>query len=303
MASPLARIVDAHHHLWDLSAVRYPWLTDRVGPRMYGDYAAIRRNYLDDDFARDVGALPVLKSVHVQAEADRPCSSDETRWLQSVADRPGGRGFPHAIVAFADLSAPARELDAALDAHARHPNLRGVRQMVHQVLVPQMGPHPDLLADDRWQRNLGALAPRGLSFDLQILPPQAAEAARVVARHEGLQFVLVHSGQPRDRSAEGRRAWRDAIALMASLPNVAIKLSGFGMFDASWTTESIRPLVLRAIDCFGPRRAMFGSNFPVDGLMRDYASVWRAYDEITAGFTDDERDELFCGTASRTYRI
>ncbi len=41
MALALKRVVDAHHHLWDLSANRYPWLTDCVGPRMYGDYAAM----------------------------------------------------------------------------------------------------------------------------------------------------------------------------------------------------------------------------------------------------------------------
>ena len=75
------------------------------------------------------------------------------------------------------------------------------------------------------------------------------------------------------------------------------------MFDPEWTTDSLRPLVLWAIDCFGPDRVMFGSNFPVDGLMRDYASVWRAYDEITQQRTDAERDAMFFGTASRLYRI
>ncbi|MEO7851613.1 MAG: thioesterase, partial [Rubrivivax sp.] len=65
VASALTRIVDAHHHLWDLGANRYPWLTDRVGPRMYGDYADIRRDYLVVDYKRDIGALPVLKTVHV----------------------------------------------------------------------------------------------------------------------------------------------------------------------------------------------------------------------------------------------
>ena len=105
-------IVDAHHHLWDLRANYYPWLSDRIGPRMYGDYSAIRRDYLVDDFRGDIGALPVRKSVHVQAEHDAADPVRETRWLQAVADAPGSGGYPHAIVAYADLSAPERDVDA-----------------------------------------------------------------------------------------------------------------------------------------------------------------------------------------------
>jgi predicted TIM-barrel fold metal-dependent hydrolase len=121
--------------------------------------------------------------------------------------------------------------------------------------------------------------------------------------HPQLQFLLVHGGQPRDRSETGMATWRAAVELMSGLPNVAIKLSGFGMFDRNWTVESLRPIVLWAIDCFGPDRVMFGSNFPVDGLMRDYASLWRAYDEITHRYAGAERDAMFYGTAARLYRI
>jgi predicted TIM-barrel fold metal-dependent hydrolase len=300
MAAALTRIIDAHHHLWDLSANYYPWLADRIGPRMYGDYAAIRRNYRVADFRRDIGSVPVVKSVHVQAEHDHADPVRETRWLQAVAEN---GGYPHAIVAYADLSAPPDRIEALLDAHCAFANVRGVRQMVHEVLVPDMHSPIDYLADERWQRNLALLAGRSLLFELQILAPQAAAAARVAGMHPQLQFLLVHGGQPRDRSVEGMAAWRAAIELLSGLPNVAIKLSGFGMFDRNWTVESLRPIVLWAIDRFGPDRVMFGSNFPVDGLMRDYASLWRAYDQITHPYADAERDAMFHGTAARLYRI
>lgn len=303
MASAPERIIDAHHHLWDLSVNYYPWLSDRVGPRMYGDYAGIRRNYLTADFRRDIGALPVVGSVHVQAEHDPTDPVRETRWLQQVADLPGSAGYPQAIVAFADLSAPQPDVAASLDAHCAFANMRGVRQMVHQALIPEMG-HPfDYLADPRWQRNLSELTTRSLLFELQILPPQAESAAHVVALHPGLQFVLAHAGQPRDRSAHGIAAWKSALERLAALPNIAIKLSGFGMFEPAWTVASLRPFVLHAIDCFEPDRVLFGSNFPVDGLMRDYAGLWRAYDEITAHHDPVERDAMFYGNAARIYRI
>jgi predicted TIM-barrel fold metal-dependent hydrolase len=301
--STLHQIVDAHHHLWDLHANYYPWLTDRIGPRMYGDYQAIRRDYQLQDFRADIGALPVCKSVHVQAEHDAGDPVRETRWLQAVADTPGGGGYPHAIVAYADLSAPEPEVNAMLAAHCDSSNVRGIRQMLHQVLVPAMGHTTDYLADERWRTNLALLVQYGLSFDLQILPAQAAAAAELAARHPDLQFVLVHAGQPRDQSPAGLFAWTGCLQQLALLPNVAIKLSGFGMFDPNWTVETLRPLLLTAIDCFGAQRAMFGSNFPVDGMMRGYAALWAAYDQITADLGESEREALFHGTAERIYRI
>ena len=303
MGHPITRIIDAHHHLWDLTLNYYPWLSDRVGPRMYGDYAAIRRDYLIDDFKADIGELPVVASVHVQAEHDHTDPLRETRWLQSVADAPGSGGFPQAIVAFEDLTGSPQAVAARLEAHAQSRNLRGIRQMVHQCLVPAMGLPTDYLADEQWRANVGLLARHRLSFDLQILAPQAEAAARLAAQHPELSFVLVHSGQPRDQGPEGFAAWQAALRRLAQLPNVSIKLSGFGMFDGNWTTASLKRLVLPAIDCFGPSRCMFASNFPVDKLMRSYAALWQAYDEITASFSAAERSALFHDTAARTYRI
>jgi predicted TIM-barrel fold metal-dependent hydrolase len=270
---------------------------------MYGDYSAIRRDYLVEDFRRDIGTLPVIRSVHVQAEHDPSDPLRETRWLQAVADAPGHGGFPHAIVAYADLAAAPAEVEALLAAHCASANVRGIRQMLHQALVPALGLPADYLADARWQRNVGLLARHDLAFDLQILPQQAELAARLAARHEAIRFVLVHAGQPRDRTHAGLYAWKRALAVLSKVPNVAIKISGLGMFDPGWTVATLRPIVLAAIDRFGPQRAMFGSNFPVDSLMRGYAPLWHAYDEITAGCSADERDALFYANAARVYRI
>jgi predicted TIM-barrel fold metal-dependent hydrolase len=297
------RIIDAHHHLWDLGLNYYPWLSDRIGPRMYGDYSAMRRNYLVEDFRQDIGDLPVVASVHVQAEHDHTDPVRETRWLQAVADAPVSGAVPQAIVAFADLSGPPAPVAVLLAEHAQFPHLRGIRQMVHQCLVPAMNLPADYLADEQWRRNLGLLARHRLSFDLQILPPQADSGARLAAEHPYLDFALVHAGQPRDQSPQGLADWTAALRRMAQQPNVCIKLSGFGMFDVNWTTDSLRPLILTAVDCFGPSRCMFGSNFPVDKLMRGYRELWQSYDDITCSFSKEERAAMFHDTAARVYRI
>src|SRR4029078_722371 len=90
-------IIDAHHHLWDLSGNHYPWLLDPKTPRVYGDHSPICRDYLISAFLRDIAHQPIAKSVHVQADHDSGDPVRETRWLQSIADR---HGYPHAIVAW-----------------------------------------------------------------------------------------------------------------------------------------------------------------------------------------------------------
>jgi predicted TIM-barrel fold metal-dependent hydrolase len=87
------QIVDAHHHLWDLGKLHYPWLAEPIDHPM-GDYAAIRRNYLIGDFRADAARQGLVKSVHVQAEVDHADPVAETAWLQSVADDPASDGVP-----------------------------------------------------------------------------------------------------------------------------------------------------------------------------------------------------------------
>ena len=94
-----------------------------------------------------------------------------------------------------------------------------------------------------------------------------------------------------------------AMQRLAECSNVVAKISGFGMCDWKWTVISIRPFVLDVIKAFGVDRCMFTSNFPVDKNFRDYASVWNAYNEITTGFSEDERRKLFHDNAEKYYRL
>ncbi len=47
----------------------------------------------------------------------------------------------------------------------------------------------------------------------------------------------------------------------------------------------------------------FGSNFPVDKLYSSFATLFDAFDAITRGFSESERELLFAGTAEKFYRI
>jgi len=259
-ASPEGReaTIDAHHHLWDLQAVRYPWL---VGPPVqahFGPYEKIRRDYQIEDYLRDIRHQHVVKSVHVEAGADPSESVRETRWLQAVADR---HGFPHAIVAHANLAAD--DVAATLEAHCGFRNVRGIRMLTRRPgELHNDDPGGTLMGDPAWRRGFACLGALGLSFDLQAPPPFMTEAAALAADFPDVPIVLTHAGLPLDRSPEGLQAWRRGMRRLAERPNVWVKVSGIPMTDWRWTVESLRPLVLETIEIFGVRRAMFGSNFP-----------------------------------------
>ncbi|WP_291734989.1 amidohydrolase, partial [Leisingera sp. F5] len=108
------------------------------------------------------------------------------------------------------------------------------------------------------------------------------------------------AGSPHDRSPAGIAAWAGALRQLSALPNVACKLSGLGMFEHNWTRDSIRPLVDTCLEQFGPERCMFGSNFPVDSLSSDYATLAGTYRELVPA---EQHTLVFGETAARFYGL
>ena len=211
-------------------------------------------------------------------------------------------GYPHGIVAFADLASP--NVQETIEEHCAFPNVRGIRQCLnyHRDPVKTFIEHPHLMSDAQWQRGYALLKRFDLSFDLQLYYTQMAEALALAKKFSDTPMVLNHTGMPVDRDADDIAAWRANMKLLASAPNVFCKISGLGMGDWKWTTDSIRPFVLAAIDAFGTERCMFASNFPVDKLFSSYDDVFNAFKAITLDFSDAERRALFHDNAERIYR-
>jgi len=296
----LVELIDPHHHLWCVE--RHPWLSEELGETFFGDPTPIQKNYLIEDFFEDTKNLDVVKSVAIQADYDPSDPAGETRWLQSIADRPGSRGFPHGIVAFANLADP--DVEPLLYEHCRYPNIRGIRHILNRHPDPVLNvADRDYLNDDTWRRNFGLLRKYRLSFDLQIYYQQTADAASLAWRHPDTQIILEHTGMPAERDEKALAGWRHGMRTLAQYPNIVVKISGLGMFDRTWTTESIRPFVAETIEVFGIDRCMFASNFPVDKLTSDYDEIWNAFDILTRSFSEDERRKLFHDNARRYYRL
>ena len=295
------RIVDAHHHLWDIGKNYYPWLSDRSETGFFlGDYSALKRNYLPADYRRDAEGFDIAATVHIEAEWDRQAQVAETEWLHGIAAE---HGMPNVTVGHVWLA--GENCEEVLRGHMAHPLFRGVRSkpVTAATADDPLPDGPHTMADPNWRHGFGLLRDFGLTYDLRVPYWHLSEASEIAAAFPEVPIVLNHCGFPWDRSPEGLAAWRQGMKTIAARPNVHVKLSELGLRDAAWSVESNRAVVLEALEIFGTDRAMWASNFPVAGLRVGYRAKLEGFLEILAGLTAQESTAVFCENAANFYRI
>ena len=124
------------------------------------------------------------------------------------------------------------------------------------------------------------------------------QCAAVFSQFQDLKVILCHAGSPYNRSTKGIAAWAEDLKHLSNLENVSCKLSGLGMFEHSWTETSVKPIAKTVINQFGPKRVMFGSNFPVDSLSSSFDDLYMRLNNIIG---TQNSEDIFFQTAQQTY--
>lgn len=294
-------IVDAHQHFWDLERNYYPWLCDPIPiPFRYGDYSALRRNYLPPNYRRDSARFRVVKTVHMEAEWNRADPVAETRWIETVNRN---YGLPSACIGHAE---PDRsDIEEVLAGHAKSKLVRGIRHKPAAMSDPRDAKRgmPGSMDDPAWRKGYALLERFGLSYDLQTPWWHLAAAAGLAADYPNTSIILNHTGLPFDRSAEGLTGWRRALEKLAAQPNAAIKISGLGRAEKPWTLAANGPVIREAIAIFGVDRCMFASNYPVDRLAGTFDDIYDGFFAAIADRPVADRHKLFHDNAVRLYRL
>ncbi|RKT66943.1 L-fuconolactonase [Saccharothrix variisporea] len=276
--------IDAHHHLWDLTARPHDWLD---GPEV----APIRRDFGPADLRAVTTPAGVDATVLVQVLPDLP----ETAEFLALAD---DSDLVAGVVGWVDLTAPdvAEQLDR-LRSGPGGDRLVGVRHLVQSEPDPEWLVRPDVLA------GLRAVRDAGLVYDLLTRPRQLPAAVAAVRAVPDLVFVLDHLSKP-DIAGRSWEPWASGVAALAAEPNVVAKVSGL-VTEAGpqWTVAELWPYFDAALEAFGPRRLMFGSDWPVCLLAASYGEVVGAAEQLTACLGEAERGEVFAGTAARVYGL
>ncbi|WP_426592445.1 amidohydrolase family protein [Cellulomonas sp. McL0617] len=270
-------VIDAHHHVWRRAETPQPWIDPE------------RMTAIDADFTLadlPAGEHGIDATVVVQ-------SADS---LRESLDLLGLVGPVAGVVGWVDILGDVA--GQVVDLRNVAGPLVGIRSMVQAQHDPAYLDRPDVRA------GISAVGDAGLPFDLVVRHDQLAAAARLAESHPDVLFVLDHLGKP-PLTGHALGPWRADLARLAACPNVVAKLSGLATEAdwASWSVATLRPAVDHALDVLGPERLMFGSDWPVCLLAVTYGRWMEVVHELTDDLAPDERDQIWGGTAARTYQL
>jgi predicted TIM-barrel fold metal-dependent hydrolase len=294
-------IVDAHHHLWDLSAGSYPSKQGQYDHSFFlGDYRKICRDYLPEELVADFTGFDVIGTVHIQAGRAQSEQLAETAWLEQVNK---SCGLPSVIIGHVVFT--QEDCAEILAGHAKSPLMRGVRAkpVISEGPGHSIRGEPGTMQDERWLRNFSLLEQHRMSWDMRVPYWHLGEAADVAAAFPGIQMVVNHTGLPLDRSDEGLAIWRSGMEKLARYPNVELKISELGLPHGVWDVASNIKVVREAAAIFGADRIMFASNLPVASLSTDFPGIMQVMRTALDGYTNADLHKFFHANATRFYRI
>ena len=275
--------IDAHQHFWQHSLpFDYSWQDAEP-------LAQIRRDYLPEDLAPLIREVGMERTVFVQTQHN----VEENRWVLGLAEQ---HDFIAGVVGWIDLASEACE-DQLLE-FKDHPKFVGIRH------ITQDEPDDDFIIRPDVRRGLGVLQKHGVPFDLLFFVKHLKHAATLAREFPDLPMVVDHLAKPRIKDA-ALDDWIDNFRAAAQFPNVFCKLSGM-VTEADWQNwqpADLKPYVETALECFGPQRCMYGSDWPVCELAGSYQQVHAALVETLGPLGESELDAIFGGTVTNFYGL
>jgi L-fuconolactonase len=273
--------IDSHQHFWQYDPAAYGWIDESM--------AAIRRDFLPDDLKIELDRVGIDGAIAVQARQ----TIEETNWLLDLADE---HDFLQGVVGWVPLA--DANVGTHLDRLASRRKLKGIRHVV------QDEPNDGFILRDDFNAGIRALADYGLTYDILIYQRHLPQTIEFVDRHPNQVFILDHLAKPlvRDQILE---PWRTNIRRLAERQNVFCKVSGL-VTEADWKTctESQLAVYLETVlNAFGPRRTMFGSDWPVCLVASGYEKWYQVVSRFCQTLSANERARVLGETAMEAYRL
>ncbi len=275
------RLVDAHHHLWEVGRSDLPWITPAI--------QSLARTFSTTDLAGVFDGSGVERGVLVQSgmsDADNALIDEWSRETDHIAG----------VVAWADIA--GNRLDGQLDALCRNPKVVGIRLQAEDSPDDGLFDHPEVV------RGLRRLADRGLTYDFLVRVPQLRSVPKVYGQVPNLKGVIDHMAKPDIANGQGLKEWEDALRAAAAVPGLHCKLSGqLALAGPNPTAEKLKPYVQLAIEIFGVDRVMWGSDWPVATLAADYATTLTTMREAMGDLSSADEEKIFRTNAMRFYGL
>ncbi|WP_132745678.1 amidohydrolase family protein [Scopulibacillus darangshiensis] len=274
--------VDAHQHFWNLEKVNYPWLSQ--------ESEIINRTFEAPELEPLLRVNGIDKTIVVQAMD----SYQDTEYMIDTAAR---YDWIAGIVGWVPLNRP-EEADQKLEAFIRHPKFKGVRHLIHEE------EDPDWLIRDDVIEGLRVLASYGLPFDVvAVFPNHLKHVPTIAEKVPDLKMVIDHLAKPPIKVGE-IESWAKEISKAAEYTRVYAKISGLNTAASEkWTSEDLKLYIDVALEKFGAKRLMFGSDWPVANLAGDYHKVWTETNKVLDHYSPLEKEAILGGTAIEFYHL
>lgn len=273
--------IDSHHHFWHYTRPDYGWINDNM--------KALRRDFLPEDLQREIQKVGIDGVVSVQARQ----SVAETEWLLSFARQ---HPFIRGVVGWVPLVDAG--VGGILEKFAANKKLKGIRHVV------QDEPDDAYLLREDFNRGVDTLKASGLVYDILIFERHLPNAIKFVDRHPKQVFVLDHIAKPRIKDG-AVEPWKTNIREIAKRHNVYCKLSGM-VTEADWKgwiSAALHPYIATVLEVFGPKRLMFGSDWPVSLLASSYERWYRTVQSEISSLSKAEQERILGGTAVEAYKL
>ena len=278
-------LLDTHQHLVYREKASYGWTKD-IPPLAEG-------NFTLDDYKTLTEGLGIGCTIFMETGVDDPDYQQETRFVKSLADN-SDNGMIGLISSIRPESDEAFEnwLEETIEM-----GVVGYRRILH--VMPD-----DTSQSDIFRNNVRKIGVSGKTFDICFLPGQLPVACELAKACENTKLILNHCGVP-DIAGNGLDPWRQDIKALAQIPNVICKLSGLMAYCAPGTSslETIEPFVDHVLNCFGPNRMVWGSDWPVVNLAKGLPEWIAVTRKILGKLSADEASSIAYGTAQIVYKV
>lgn len=271
-------IIDAHQHFWR-----------KIHDEVDHSPGSRSRSYLPDHLNPILYERSINKTIAVQASP----ALEENEFLLNIAKT---RIEVIGVVGWVELDDP--EALQTLAAYKEDPHFVGIRPMIQDL-------PSEWLLKSTVIHNLNKLADDGFPIDLQANPRHLPAIIKLLEKMPHLHCVIDHIAKPPIDTGQ-TEPWASHMRKIAEYPNTMCKVSGLvpEKVGASWTTKSIFPYVKLVLETFGPKRIMFGSDWPVCLKSASYQDVVQLFeDTVMSQLSESEKVDVYCNNAMRFYRL
>jgi len=274
-------IIDTHHHFWKYSTAEYGWISDEM--------KSIRRDFLPADLKKTLDDAGVSGAVSVQART----TVEESDWLLSMAEK---HDFLRGVVGWVPLT--ESDVEKHLERLAKHKKFKGVRHVI------QGEPDDNYILRPDFNAGVKKLLKYKLRYDILIFEKHLKPSIRFVDQHPNQMFILDHVAKPKIKERI-LSPWREDMIELGKRPNVYCKLSGM-ITEADWkkwTSADLAPYLDTALHAFGPKRLMFGSDWPVMLVAGQYKPWVELIKQTIKRYSAAEQEQILSKNAIEAYGL